>query len=64
VRLAGDDTATFETRPAAYGKELFSVHMMLLADHGICIMENANIEPVGDAREGASGSPLRVLAIV
>ncbi len=35
VRLAGDDTATFEKRPAAYGKELFSVHMMLLADHGI-----------------------------
>jgi hypothetical protein len=35
VRLAGDDTATFETRPAAYGKELFSVHMMLLADQRV-----------------------------
>jgi len=76
VRLAGNDTATFEKRPAAYGKELFSVHMMLLADNGIYIMENANLEPVGDARvgvallivtplkiAGASGSPLRVLAI-
>ena len=76
VRLAGDDTATFEKRPAAYGKELFSVHMMLLADNGIYIMENVNLEPVGDARisvvllvvtplkiEGASGSPLRVLAV-
>jgi kynurenine formamidase len=76
VRLAGDDTATFEKRPAAYGKELFSVHMMLLADNGIYIMENVNLEPVGDAGlgvallvvtplklEGASGSPLRVLAI-
>jgi kynurenine formamidase len=76
VRLAGDDTATFEKRPAAYGKELFSVHMMLLADNGIYIMENANLEPVGDAKvgvallvvtplkiEGATGSPLRVLAI-
>jgi kynurenine formamidase len=76
VRLAGDDTATFEKRPAAYGKELFSVHMMLLADHGIYIMENANLEPLGDAKvgvallvvtplkiQGASGSPLRVLAI-
>ena len=76
VRLAGDDTATFEKRPAAYGKELFSVHMMLLADNGIYIMENANLEPVGDAKvgaallivtplkiAGASGSPLRVLAI-
>jgi kynurenine formamidase len=76
VRLAGDDTATFEKRPAAYGKELFSVHMMLLADHGIYIMENANLEPVGDAKlgvallivtplkiEGATGSALRVLAV-
>ena len=76
VRLAGNDTATFEKRPAAYGKELFSVHMMLLVDNGIYIMENANLEPVGDARvgvallivtplkiAGASGSPLRVLAI-
>ncbi len=76
VRLAGDDTATFEKRPAAYGKELFSVHMMLLADHGIYIMENANLEPVGDAKvgvallivtplkiEGATGSALRVLAL-
>ena len=76
VRLAGDDTATFEKRPAAYGKELFSVHMMLLADNGIYIMENANLEPLGDAKvgvallvvtplkiEGATGSPLRVLAL-
>ena len=76
VRLAGDDTATFEKRPAAYGKELFSVHMMLLADNGIYIMENANLEPVGDAKvgvallivtplkiEGATGSALRVLAL-
>jgi kynurenine formamidase len=50
--------------------------MMLLADNGISIMENVNLEPVGDARvgvallvvtplkiEGASGSPLRVLAV-
>ncbi|HXH83187.1 MAG TPA: cyclase family protein [Candidatus Tectomicrobia bacterium] len=76
VRLAGDDTATFEKRPAAYGKELFSVHMMLLVDSGIYIMENANLEPLGDARvssallvvtplklQGASGSPLRALAL-
>jgi len=46
VRLAGDDTATCERRPAAYGKELFSVHMMLLADNGIYIVENANLEPL------------------
>ena len=76
VRLAGDDTATFEKRPAAYGKELFSVHMMLLADNGIYIVENANLEPLGDAKayvglliltplriQCASGSPLRAIAL-
>ena len=76
VRLAGDDTATFEKRPAAYGKELFSVHMMLLADNGIYIVENANLEALGDAKahvalliltplkiQGASGSPLRAIAL-
>ena len=76
VRLAGDDTATFERRPAAYGKELFSVHMMLLADSGIYIVENMNLEPLSAARaytvalvvtplkiQGATGSPLRVIAL-
>jgi kynurenine formamidase len=76
VRLAGDDTATFEKRPAMYGRELFSVHMMLLADHGIYIVENANLEPLSDAKvwvsmlvltplkiQGATGSPLRALAV-
>ena len=76
VRLAGDDTATFEKRPAAYGKELFSVHMMLLADNGIYIVENTNLEPLADAKasvalliltplriQGASGSPLRAIAL-
>ena len=76
VRLAGDDTATFERRPAAYGKELFSVHMMLLADSGIYIVETANLEPLSDARvyvavlvmtplkiQGATGSPLRTIVL-
>jgi kynurenine formamidase len=76
VRLAGDDTATFERRPAAYGKELFSVHMMLLADNGIYIVENLNLEPLSAAKayvvalfitplkiQGASGSPLRTIAL-
>jgi kynurenine formamidase len=76
VRLAGNDTATFEKRPAAYGKELFSVHMMLLADSGIYIMENANLDPLADARawvgvlvctplriQGGTGSPLRALVL-
>jgi len=76
ARLAGDDTATFEKRPAAYGKELFSVHMMLLTDSGIYIVENMNLEPLSAAKaytvalvitplkiQGASGSPLRALAL-
>jgi kynurenine formamidase len=76
VRLAGNDTATFEKRPAAYGKELFSVHMLLLADHGIYIVENANLELLAEAKvyvallvltplkiQGASGSPLRAIAV-
>jgi kynurenine formamidase len=76
ARLAGDDTATFEKRPAAYGKELFSVHMMLLADNGIYIVENMNLEPLSAARvstvaliitplkiQGATGSPLRAIAL-
>ena len=76
ARLAGDDTATFEKRPAAYGKELFSVHMMLLADSGIYIVENCNLEPIADAKayvalliltplriQGATGSPLRAIAL-
>jgi kynurenine formamidase len=76
VRLAGADTATFEKRPPAYGKELFSVHMMLLADSGIYIVENVNLEPLADAKahvvllvvtplriQGATGSPLRMLAL-
>ncbi len=76
VRLAGNDTATFEKRPAAYGRELFSVHMILLADHGIYIMENAALDALADARawtgalvvtplkiQGGTGSPLRALAL-
>ena len=76
ARLAGADTLTFEKHPATYGKELFSVHMMLLADNGIYIVENANLEEVAAAKahvfllvltplkiQGASGSPLRALAV-
>ena len=76
MRLAGDDTATFERRPPVYGKELFSVHMMLLTDSGIYIVENTNLEPLSDAKayvvllvltplriQGATGSPLRAIAI-
>jgi kynurenine formamidase len=76
VRLAGNDTATFEKRPAAYGRELFGVHMILLADHGVYIMENADLDGLAAAQawtgvlvvtplkvQGGTGSPLRALAL-
>lgn len=76
VRLTGADTATYEVRPAVHGKELFPVHMLLIADHGIYLVENANLEALGAAAvhlfclvvpplriRGASGSPLRMLAL-
>lgn len=76
VRLTGTDTATYEVRPPVYGKEIFPVHMLLIADHGVYIVENANLEDLGAAGvhlfclvvpplriRGASGSPLRMLAL-
>ncbi len=76
VRLTGTDTATYEVRPAVHGKELFPVHMLLIADNGIYLVENANLEELGTAGvhlfclvvpplriRGASGSPLRMLAL-
>lgn len=76
VRLTGDDTATYEKRPPVHGKELFPVHMLLLADHGIYIVENFALEEIAAAKvhtfllvlnplklRGASGSPLRAFAL-
>jgi len=76
VRLTGTDTATYEVRPPVHGSEIFPVHMLLIADNGIYLVENANLEELGAANahlfclvvpplriRGASGSPLRMLAI-
>jgi kynurenine formamidase len=76
VRLTGTDTATYEVRPAVQGSELFPVHMLLIADSGVYIVENANLEELGAGDvhlfllvvpplriRGASGSPLRLLAV-
>jgi kynurenine formamidase len=76
ARLTGADTATFEVRPPVHGKELFPVHMLMIADNGIYLVENANLEELAAARvhvfclivpplriRGASGSPLRMLAL-
>jgi kynurenine formamidase len=77
VRATGADTATYEKRPAVFGKELFPVHMTLLADNGIHIIENFALEEIGTAGvhlfvlvvnplkiRGATGSPLRAFALV
>jgi kynurenine formamidase len=76
VRLTGTDTATYEVRPPIHGSEIFPVHMLLIADHGVYLVENANLEELGAANahlfglvvpplriRGASGSPLRMLAL-
>ena len=76
ARLTGTDTATYEVRPAVSGKELFPVHMLMIADNGIYLVENANLEELGAAGvrvfclvvpplriRGASGSPFRMLAL-
>jgi kynurenine formamidase len=76
ARLTGTDTATYEVRPAVHGKELFPVHMLLIADNGVYLVENANLEELSAAGvdlfclvvpplriRGASGSPLRMLAL-
>ena len=76
ARLTGTDTATYEVRPAVSGRELFPVHMALIADNGVYLVENANLEELGAAAvhlfclvvpplriRGASGSPLRMLAL-
>jgi kynurenine formamidase len=73
VRLTGDDTAFYEVHPRS-GEE--NVHALLIADHGIQILENLNLERLaadGVSRfllvvlplplVGATGSPVRPIAI-
>ena len=80
IFAAGDDTLTFEKRPEVATKptfQLFPVHMLLIADNGIYIIENYYLEELSRARayefllvtpplkvRGASGSALRSFALV
>ena len=85
ARVVGDDTLTFEQRPPlAFLKEdgkdivqVFPVHMRLIADSGIYIIENLNLEELAQARAyefavvvpplrifGGTGSPVRIFALV
>lgn len=83
ARVVGDDTLTFEVRPPiAFPPEVpqfqvFPVHMLVIADNGINIIENYFLEEIAAAKEyefllvvpplkirGGTGSALRSFALV
>ncbi len=81
ARIVGNDTLTFEQRPpiaTVEGKfQVFPVHMRLIPDHGVYIIENLNLEELSAARayeftvvtpplkvRGGTGSALRAFALV
>jgi len=82
ARAVGDDTLTFEQRPPIVGTpgtpsfQVFPVHMLVIADHGINIIENFFLEELAEARvyefllvvpplkiRGGTGSALRSFAL-
>lgn len=80
ARVVGNDTLTFEQRPPIVTEpkfQVFPVHMRLIADSGIYIIENLNLEELARARayefvvvvpplkvKGGTGSALRAFALV
>ena len=83
ARAIGNDTLTFEKRPPIVGTpntpsfQVFPVHMLLIADHGINIIENYYLEELAEVRvyefllvvpplkvRGGTGSALRSFALV
>jgi kynurenine formamidase len=80
VRVVGADTLTFEKRPAVVyipQMQLFPVHLLLVPDNGIYIIENVQLEDLSAANAyefvavvpplkvlGATGSALRAFALV
>ncbi len=80
ARVVGDDTLTFEKRPPLVFQpkfQVFPVHMRLIADSGIYIIENLNLEELSEAKAyefavvipplkvlGGTGSALRAFALV
>ena len=80
ARVVGDDTLTFEMRPPIVTSptfQVFPVHMLLIADSGIYIIENLNLEELSEAKAyefvvvvpplkvlGGTGSALRAFALV
>lgn len=80
ARIVGDDTLTFEKRPPIVTTpkfQVFPVHMRLIADSGIYIVENLNLEELAATRtyefavvvpplkvKGGTGSAVRIFALV
>jgi kynurenine formamidase len=83
ARVVRNDTLTFEKRPPIASPpvtpafQVFPVHMLLIADHGINIIENYYLEELAEARvyefvlvvpplkiRGGTGSALRSFALV
>ncbi|HEX6692547.1 MAG TPA: cyclase family protein [Burkholderiales bacterium] len=80
ARIVGNDTLTFEQRPPIVQTpqfQIFPVHMRLIADAGIYIIENLDLEGLAKARAyefavvvppikvlGGTGSAVRVFALV
>jgi kynurenine formamidase len=83
ARVVGNDTLTFEVRPPLAGTpggpdfEVFPVHMLVIADNGINIIENFNLEEIAAAGayefalivpplkvRGGTGSALRSFALL
>jgi kynurenine formamidase len=83
ARVVGNDTLTFEVRPPTLGTpgtpgfQVFPVHMLLIADNGINIIENYFLEEIAAAEQyefllvvpplkirGGTGSGLRSFALV
>lgn len=80
ARVVGNDTLTFEVRPPVVTSpvfQVFPVHMLLIADNGINIIENYFLEEIAAMKEyefllvvpplkirGGTGSALRSFALV
>lgn len=59
VFLAGDDQLTFEVFPE--GGTVFPVHRILIAENGIYIVENLNLESLAEAAAGGAGYEFAVV---
>jgi kynurenine formamidase len=73
ISLTGSDTPAFEKTP----NKSFPAHVVLLQESGVYILECLNLEPLMEAKVfeftliilplkiiGASGSPVRPIAII